>query len=107
MQRTFKAMSDKKVPMTSTVAVYELFVPNRPTRDQRALEAMAPEVREDYLGRGARSTAEGSPVSPRNLADGMEYEKAFVAAGGLIAGAWTRPATAARAGLRRPTDYEC
>ena len=86
VQRTFKIMIDKKVPMTSTLAVYELFVPNRPTRDPRALEAMAPEVREDYLR--ARQQIDSSGQSRFTLEvfqNGMAYERAFVAAGGLLA----------------------
>jgi imidazolonepropionase-like amidohydrolase len=85
-QRTFKLMIDKKVPMTSTLAVYELFVPNRPTRDPRALEAMAPEVREDYLR--ARQQIDSSGQSRFTLEvfrNGMAYERAFVEAGGLLA----------------------
>ena len=86
VQRTFKAMIAKHVPMTSTLAVYELFVPNRPTRDPRALEAMAPEVREDYLK--ARNQIDSSGQSRFTLEvfkNGMAYERAFVAAGGLLA----------------------
>jgi len=86
VQRTFQAMIARKVPMTSTLAVYELFVPNRPTRDPRALEAMAPEVREDYLR--ARNQIDSSGQSRFTLEvfkNGMAYERAFVAAGGLLA----------------------
>src|ERR1041384_2089133 len=64
VQRTFKAMIDKHVPMTSTLAVYELFVPNRPTRDPRALEAMAPEGREDYLRARPQLDSSGAPRAP-------------------------------------------
>lgn len=86
VQRTFKAMIDKKVPMTSTLAVYELFVPNRPTRDPRALEAMAPEVRDDYLrARQQIDSAGQSRFTLEVFRNGMAYERAFVAAGGLLA----------------------
>ena len=85
VQRTFKAMIDKKVPMTSTLAVYELFVPNRPTRDPRALEAMAPEVREDYLRARHQIDSAGSGFTLDVFRQGMAYERAFVAAGGLMA----------------------
>ena len=86
VQRTFKAMIDKHVPMTSTLAVYELFVPNRPTRDPRALEAMAPEVREDYLrARQAIDSSGQSRFTLEVFRNGMAYERAFVAAGGLLA----------------------
>jgi len=85
-QRTFKLMIDHKVPMTSTLAVYELFVPNRPTRDPRALEAMAPEVREDYLrARQQIDSAGESRFTLEVFRNGMAYERAFVEAGGLLA----------------------
>ena len=53
-QATFQAMIDAGVAMTSTLAVYELFIQGRPTRDARSLEAMAPAVREDYLAAKAQ-----------------------------------------------------
>ncbi len=82
-QETFRAMVDAGVPMTSTLAVYELFVKGRPTRDPRALEAMAPEVREAYLAEKERIDREGWP--PEWMTTAMAYEKAFVEAGGLLA----------------------
>ncbi len=84
-QRTFRAMIDAGVPMTSTLAVYELFVPNRPTKDPRALEAMSPEVKADYLRqRDMIDNAPQSFISLNMLKKGMAYEKAFVEAGGLL-----------------------
>jgi imidazolonepropionase-like amidohydrolase len=86
VQRTFKAMIDKKVPMTSTLAVYELFVPNRPTKDQRSLDAMSPEVREDYLkARAVIDTSTNATFSLDVFKNAMAYEKAFVDAGGVLA----------------------
>ena len=84
VQRTFRAMIDKKVPMTSTLAVYELFVPKRPTKDQRTLDAMSPEVREDYLRARAQIDSNTSPVGLERFRAAMAYEKAFVTAGGLM-----------------------
>ena len=84
-QRTFRAMIDAGVPMTSTLAVYELSVPGRPLREPRMLEAMAPEVREDYLATRDRIDTTGqSNISLEMLKKGMAYERAFVAAGGLL-----------------------
>ncbi len=85
VQRTFRVMIEKKVPMTSTLAVYELFVPNRPTKDARTLEAMAPEVREDYLrARAQIDTAGQSRFTVEVFRNAMAYEKAFFDAGGLL-----------------------
>ncbi len=82
-QETFRAMIENNVPMTSTLAVYELFVQGRPTRDARSLDAMAPAVREDYL----RSKAEIDEIGydPDEFQNAMAYEKAFHDAGGVLA----------------------
>jgi len=84
IQRTFRTLIAKGVPITSTLAVYELFVPNRPTKDQRTLDAMAPEVREDYLRARAQIDAQTSPVGLERFRAAMAYETAFVDAGGLL-----------------------
>ena len=80
---TFKAMIDAGVAMTSTLAVYELFVQGRPTRDRRTLDAMAPAVREDYLAAKAEIDEIGRPEA--GFLNAMAYEKAFHDAGGLLA----------------------
>src|SRR6266487_2952737 len=48
-QATIRSLVDHHVPMTSTLAVYEPFVANRPTKDDRTLQAMDPGVRDSYL----------------------------------------------------------
>ena len=80
---TFKAMIDAGVPMTSTLAVYELFFQGRPVQDARSLDAMAPAVREDYLASKAQIDETGYPVEW--LKNAMAYEKAFHDAGGVLA----------------------
>ncbi len=80
---TFRKMIDAGVPMTSTLAVYELFIQGRPVRDQRSLDAMAPDVREDYLRSKAQIDEVGLPVEL--LQNAMAYEKAFYDAGGILA----------------------
>ena len=82
-QATFQAMIDAGVAMTSTLAVYELFIQGRPTRDARSLEAMSPAVREDYLAAKAQIDEIGR-AEPEFL-NAMAYEKAFYDAGGVLA----------------------
>lgn len=82
-QATFKAMMDAGVAMTSTLAVYELFIQGRPTRDVRSLDAMAPAVREDYLANKAQIDEIGRPEE--DFLTAMAYEKAFYEAGGVLA----------------------
>ena len=86
VQQTFRDMLAKKVAMTSTLAVWELFVPNRPPLQQRVLDAMAPEVRTEYLAARQRLTEPNSfNISEPLFKKAMEYERAFVNAGGLLA----------------------
>ena len=82
-QATFQAMIDAGVAMTSTLAVYELFIQGRPTRDARTLEAMAPAVREDYMAAKAQIDEVGR--DPEEFRNAMAYEKAFYDAGGVLA----------------------
>ena len=75
-----------KVPMTSTLAVIEPFVPKRPVTDERTLDAMAPEVREAYLAMRAQiDTNPKWPFTGQMLRNAMTFEKAFVDAGGQLA----------------------
>src|SRR5881296_1864686 len=85
-QATIRTLVQHKVSMTSTLAVYEPFVANRPTKDARVLQAMAPEVRASYskIRDEIDSTGHG-PVTQQGLRGAMAFEKAFVDAGGLMA----------------------
>src|SRR6266511_3826936 len=83
---TIRTLVQHKVSMTSTLAVYEPFVANRPTKDARVLQAMAPELRETYSKiRGEIDSAGHGPVTQQGLLAAMAFEKAFVDAGGLLA----------------------
>ncbi len=87
VQATFREMIDNNVPMSSTLAVYEMSVPGRPPIDQRALDVLAPEVAEDVLAENQRYT-ERDPgdygTSPAVFKKAMEYELAFFRAGGTL-----------------------
>jgi len=86
VQQTFRDMVAHNVAMTSTLAVWELFVPNRPPIQQRMLDAMAPEVRAEYLAARQRLSEPNSFAIPEPLfKKAMAYERAFVKAGGLLA----------------------
>jgi hypothetical protein len=82
---TIRKMVDRKVGMTSTLAVFEPFFPRRPV-DPRALEAMAPEVREAFSRMKAQiDTSAQWALTPEMLKRAMAFERAFVEAGGLLA----------------------
>ena len=82
---TIKKMVDKRVPMTSTLVVFEMFFPNRPTKDERTLETMAPEVRDAYMKmRTTIDTTKQWPLTVEMFKNAMAFEKAFVDAGGVL-----------------------
>jgi imidazolonepropionase-like amidohydrolase/uncharacterized protein YndB with AHSA1/START domain len=95
IQTTIKILVDHHVALTSTLPVYEEFVPSRPVAPQRVLDALSDAVRRTYqVDRQARraamregtSTAQGQELR-RNalmLNKEMEFERAFVRAGGLL-----------------------
>jgi imidazolonepropionase-like amidohydrolase len=85
-QATIRTLVDHHVSMTSTLAVVEPFVANRPTKDARVLQAMAPEVRQSYMKIRQEIDSGGhGPVTLRGFQNAMAFERAFVAAGGLLA----------------------
>jgi imidazolonepropionase-like amidohydrolase len=80
-----QAMVKRGVAMTSTLAVYEPFAANRPTKEPRVLKAMAPEIRESYLKmRNEIDSAGTGPLTEEVLKSAMAFEKEFVEAGGLL-----------------------
>ena len=108
VQATFRDMIDHGVAMTSTVAIYETFVPNRPPLDQRMLDLMAPEAREEYLETRAEIAATAdSSMWPQLFQRAQAYERAFVEAGGLLAaGVDPTGIGGALAGLGDQRNYE-
>ncbi len=74
----------RRVAVTSTLPVFETLVPNRPPLEQRVLDAMLPEARVDYLARRARIGSSVNSLWPALFKKEMEFERAFVKAGGLL-----------------------
>jgi imidazolonepropionase-like amidohydrolase len=86
VQQTFRDMIAHHIAMTSTLAVFELFVPDRPPVEQRVLDAMAPGTRTEYLAAREQVKQPKAFVVPAPLfKKAMEYERAFVNAGGVLA----------------------
>jgi imidazolonepropionase-like amidohydrolase len=80
-----QAMVRRGVSMTSTLAVYEPFVANRPTKEPRVLNAMAPEVRASYMKIRDEIDSSGTgPITEEGLRSSMAFEREFVEAGGLL-----------------------
>jgi Amidohydrolase family len=107
-QATIRTLVDHHVSMTSTLAVVEPFVANRPTKDARVLQAMAPEVRQSYMKIRQEIDSGGhGPVTLHGFQSAMAFERAFVAAGGLL-GAGVDPTGigGALAGFGDQRNYE-
>jgi imidazolonepropionase-like amidohydrolase len=83
------------VAVTSTLPVFELFVAGRPTLQARMLDTLTPDARSAVLTNkllaGDEATirkrygADGSPMAAAFKKE-MEFERAFVKAGGLLLG---------------------
>ncbi|MGH9492841.1 MAG: amidohydrolase family protein [Terriglobales bacterium] len=93
IQQTIRTLVEKKVAVTSTLSVFEMFVPGRPATPQRVLDAMSENARVSFLTSRARlddaarnQQRYGRPDSPwtRAFRMEMEFELAFARAGGLL-----------------------
>ena len=85
VQQTIKEMVTNKVAMSSTLAVYELSYPDRPPLEDRVLEALAPEAREEYLSTRKETSARAAQSTmPDLFKKAQAFERAFVKAGGLL-----------------------
>jgi imidazolonepropionase-like amidohydrolase len=89
IQQTIRELVAHHVAITSTLPVFETFVPNRPPMlwMTRALDALLPEERISYLEGRARTSARTDTPWNTLLQSEMKFERDFVKAGGvLIAG---------------------
>ncbi len=84
MKELFRALIEHHVAITSTLPVFEQFVPGRPPLQQRVLDAMLPEARANYLT--ARVQVHSNPQNgfAAMFKKEMELEHAFAQAGGLL-----------------------
>ncbi|MEX0836811.1 MAG: amidohydrolase family protein, partial [Gemmatimonadota bacterium] len=85
VQATFRAMIENDVPMTSTLVVYEISVAGRDPIEERVYDVLAPEIaREVREIAEARRAGQGA-IDPAVYQKALEYEYAFVQAGGTLA----------------------
>jgi len=71
------------VAVTSTLPVFELYVPGRPRPQRRSLDAMSSGARESYLTeRASLDPADANSVAL--FRKEMDFERTFAAAGGLL-----------------------
>ena len=93
VQRTIHELVAHHVAVTSTLPVFEMFLPDKPSLQQRMLDALSPDARATFLANKVRV---GDPVYlhqrygldtspwPVLLKKEMQFERAFAGAGGLL-----------------------
>jgi imidazolonepropionase-like amidohydrolase len=84
VRETIRELVAHHVAITSTLAVFETFGSNRPPmeREGGALRTLSPQAAKEYL-EGRAGVAEHDVAGPM-LKKEMSFERAFVAAGGLL-----------------------
>lgn len=107
VQATFRDMIDNGVAMTSTLVVYEISVSERPPIDERVFDVLAPEIAEEVRAISIQRREGRGAIDPALFSKAMEYERAFVDAGGLL-GAGVDPTGygAAPPGIGDQRNYE-
>jgi imidazolonepropionase-like amidohydrolase len=73
------------VAITSTLPVFESFLSTREPAPEAAIDLMSPDARKRYLSHRAELAAAPVPVWGKLLRKEMDFEVAFVRAGGLLA----------------------
>jgi imidazolonepropionase-like amidohydrolase len=86
VQNMIRNLVSHHVAVTSTLAVFEITVPNRPAlrKMQRAKDALSPQGWSTYLRVRSSIAEENNPLSAVSLKKEMQFERDFVKAGGLL-----------------------
>ena len=108
VQATFRDLIAHDVVVTSTLSVYETFVPGRTVDDPRVLEALAPEAREEVLRwRKDLEARNASLVVLPVLFEKMKrWERMFADAGGTLAAGVDPWGTGSLPGYGDQRNYE-
>jgi imidazolonepropionase-like amidohydrolase len=86
VQSMIRDLVSRHVAVTSTLAVFEISVPNRPAlrKMMRAKDALSPPGWSTYLRVRGGIAEENSPLAAISLKKEMQFERDFVKAGGLL-----------------------
>ena len=86
VQEMIRDLVAHHVAVTSTLAVFEESVPNRPpmAKQARAEKALTPAAWSAYLRRRGAIAEKNNPQDAAELRKEMQFERAFVKAGGLL-----------------------
>lgn len=87
IQTTIKTLVAHHVAITSTLPVFEQFLPSRPDVPQKVLELLSDEARKAYQANRVRVASRKDSPWPAMFPKEMQFERAFVQQGGtLLAG---------------------
>ncbi len=85
VQAMIKDLIRRHVAVTSTLPVFETFVPNRPPLEPRVLDALLPQAQIDYLATRARlANSPRAAIAAAFFKKEMDFERMFVKEGGLL-----------------------
>jgi len=85
VQAMIKDLIRRHVAVTSTLPVFETFVPNRPPLESRVLDALLPQAQIDYLATRARlANSPRAAIAAAFFKKEMDFERMFVKEGGLL-----------------------
>ena len=85
IKKLIRLLVDKKVGITSTLAVFEGYISSQQLLPQNVLDAYSPDAREYYLKEFARAKSMGADeVSDKSFSKAAKMEKMFYDAGGLL-----------------------
>ena len=79
-----KLLVDKKVAITSTLTIFETYAPGRPKASKEALQALIPQVREQYESRWEQVQQSKNNPWATIFKKALKMEKMFVEAGGTL-----------------------
>ncbi|MDQ6831723.1 MAG: amidohydrolase family protein [Gemmatimonadota bacterium] len=106
VQKTIQEMVKHHVAMTSTLDVFELGSPSRVPFDQRVLDALYPDMSKAVAAYYERGKTQNDSSARAAFKKSMQFERAFVRAGGLL-GAGSDPCcTSAIAGYGDQRNFE-
>ena len=106
VRRTIDEMVKHKVGLTSTLAVYELSAPSRVPVDQRVLDALYPDVSKYISEWYEKGRSANDSLWRRAMKKGMEFERAFFKAGGLLGAGADPCCVSAIAGYADQRNFE-
>lgn len=84
IQTTIKTLIAHHVAVTSTLPVFERFVPSRPDVPQRALDLLSDDARKRYEANLARVASRKDSPWPVMFPKEMQFERAFAQQGGVL-----------------------